>query len=132
MADSFLAQVRRLARELAPASSMPHALVCEATSTFAGAPVRVLPADEAGPAVVVLGALPAESDDGGLAAMSPREREVAALVAQGMTNAAIAARLYVSVATVKDHVHRGLAKTGCRSRTELAARWIRAHGSAGA
>ncbi|HXV61928.1 MAG TPA: response regulator transcription factor [Vicinamibacteria bacterium] len=53
--------------------------------------------------------------------LSSREREVAALVARGLSNKEIAARLFISVATVKDHVHHILSKTGLASRTALAA-----------
>lgn len=49
-------------------------------------------------------------------------REVALLVGEGMTNAAIGARLCLAEDTVKKYVSRVLAATGCRSRTELALR----------
>lgn len=50
----------------------------------------------------------------------PRQVEVARLVADGLTNAAIAARLALSEDTVKKYVSRLLTHTGTRSRTELA------------
>lgn len=53
--------------------------------------------------------------------LSPRERQVAALVARGLTNRMIAAELGISLPTVKDHVHHALAKCGMASRAELAA-----------
>jgi DNA-binding NarL/FixJ family response regulator len=56
--------------------------------------------------------------------LSPREREVAALVAEGLSNKAIARRLGVTIGTVKDHVHRVLAGTGCGSRTAFVARYL--------
>jgi DNA-binding NarL/FixJ family response regulator len=59
--------------------------------------------------------------------LSPRELEVAALVAQGLTNSAIAARLFVSRATVSSHVTHILTKLGFSSRTQIAA-WIVARG----
>jgi DNA-binding NarL/FixJ family response regulator len=59
--------------------------------------------------------------DGPLAALSPREREVAALVADGQTNAQIAARLHLSESTVGKHVSRVLGKLGMSSRTGVAA-----------
>ena len=55
--------------------------------------------------------------------LSDREREVAALVAAGNSNQEIARRLVVTVGTVKDHVHRILAKTGLDSRAKVAAAW---------
>ncbi len=58
--------------------------------------------------------------------LSPREREVAGLVATGLRNKDIALALGISVATVKDHVHRILTKTGSDSRTAVAALWAAA------
>jgi non-specific serine/threonine protein kinase len=58
--------------------------------------------------------------------LSARELEVARLVADGLSNPAIASALFVSVATVKTHVSHILAKLGLDSRTQLA-RWIAGH-----
>lgn len=55
--------------------------------------------------------------------LSPREREVAALVAEGRTNAEIARQLGISEDTVKKHVSRALAAWSVRNRTELTLRW---------
>jgi non-specific serine/threonine protein kinase len=63
-------------------------------------------------------------------ALTPREREVAALVAGGLTNREIAARLYLSVRTVEVHVDHALTKLGFRTRTQLAA-WLHDEGLAG-
>jgi non-specific serine/threonine protein kinase len=52
--------------------------------------------------------------------LTPRETEVASLVADGETNRAIAKRLFVSIRTVETHVQNALVKLGLRSRTELA------------
>lgn len=51
-----------------------------------------------------------------------RENEVAALIAQGQTNAEIAAALFVSEAAVKKHVNSMLSKLGLKNRTQLAKR----------
>ena len=53
-------------------------------------------------------------------ALTEREREVAAEVAQGRSNAEIAARLYMSEATVKAHVSRVMAKLGSANRVQVA------------
>jgi len=52
-----------------------------------------------------------------------RENEVLGLVAEGLTNAQIAERLFLSPRTVDTHVANLLAKTGTRARTELRA-WV--------
>jgi DNA-binding CsgD family transcriptional regulator len=59
-----------------------------------------------------------------LGALSAREREVATLVVAGFRNQHIAEALFISLATVKDHVHSILHKTGFRSRAELIAAWF--------
>jgi predicted ATPase/DNA-binding CsgD family transcriptional regulator len=51
--------------------------------------------------------------------LSPRERELITLVAQGHTNAEIAARLHISVRTVTSHLDRVRDKTGYRRRADL-------------
>lgn len=55
-------------------------------------------------------------------ALTPREVQVAALVARGLSNREVAAKLYLSVRTVEVHVDHVLTKLGLRSRTQLAAR----------
>ncbi|MEU0542452.1 response regulator transcription factor [Nocardia sp. NPDC005978] len=54
-----------------------------------------------------------------LSVLTDREREVMTLVAEGLTNAEIAARLFMSPATARTHVSRILVKLGARDRTQL-------------
>ncbi len=56
-------------------------------------------------------------------ALSARESEVAALMAEGMTNRQIARELFISIATTKDHVHAVLSKTGLPNRAAVASEW---------
>lgn len=52
--------------------------------------------------------------------LNDREREVAVAVGRGLANAEIAAHLFMSVATVKAHVSRVLAKLGLNNRVQIA------------
>ena len=54
-----------------------------------------------------------------LAELTSREREVMALVAEGLTNAEIGERLFMSPATARTHVSLILTKLGARDRTQL-------------
>jgi DNA-binding NarL/FixJ family response regulator len=55
-----------------------------------------------------------------LDALSPREREIAFAVAQGSSNAVIAAQLHLSLATVKGHVSALLTKLSLDNRVQIA------------
>ncbi|MGW7167593.1 response regulator [Streptomyces sp. NPDC054884] len=54
-----------------------------------------------------------------LATLTPREREVLALVGSGLANDEIAERLFVTPVTVKTHANRAMAKLGARDRAQL-------------
>jgi non-specific serine/threonine protein kinase len=68
-------------------------------------------------------------DTGPSTRLTKRERQVADLIAEGLTNQAIADRLVISPRTAQGHVEHILAKLGFTSRTQVAA-WVaeRAHG----
>ncbi|KAB7790938.1 response regulator transcription factor [Bifidobacterium leontopitheci] len=59
--------------------------------------------------------------------LNEREREVAALVAEGLDNREIAHRLYLGEGTVRNRVSSTLDKLGLANRTQLAILWINAH-----
>jgi DNA-binding NarL/FixJ family response regulator len=54
-----------------------------------------------------------------LSALTDREREVMALVAEGLTNDEIGQRLFMSPATARTHVSRAMVKLGARDRAQL-------------
>jgi DNA-binding NarL/FixJ family response regulator len=68
---------------------------------------------------------PRPTADGDAARLSTRERAVVELVARGLSNAAIAAQLSVSVKTVEKHIAAAFAKLNVRSRAQLAAVYTR-------
>jgi DNA-binding NarL/FixJ family response regulator len=55
----------------------------------------------------------------GLDELTPREREVVALVANGLSNQEISGKIYVSPSTVKTHCARAMTKLGARDRAQL-------------
>jgi non-specific serine/threonine protein kinase len=76
-------------------------------------------------AIYALGEQPKSSvqESDSTEALTKRERQVADLVAEGLTNKAIANRLVISQRTVQGHVEHILTKLGFNSRTQIAA-WM--------
>lgn len=76
---------------------------------------------------------PDDSDDSGDTAdsieglLGEREREITALVAEGLDNRDIAARLFLSEGTVRNRISAILDKLGLTNRTQLAILWLNAH-----
>jgi DNA-binding CsgD family transcriptional regulator len=57
--------------------------------------------------------------------LTAREREIALLVADGLTSKEVAERLFLSARTVSNHLQNAYAKLGISKRTELAAALVR-------
>jgi DNA-binding NarL/FixJ family response regulator len=73
------------------------------------------------------GFLADESDGSAVRQLTRRETEIAALVAAGLGNREIAARLFLSKRTVDSHMEHIFTKLGFSSRTQLA-RWVLGQG----
>lgn len=124
LTEAELAALREAAAELALQNGRGirrHALV-RLAATLRSYAISLYGGSRAtDPPVAVVMPLPGRR----FAALTPREREVAALVAHGRSNKEIAAELVISLATVKDHVHSILTKSGLRTRAAVAAEWHR-------
>jgi DNA-binding NarL/FixJ family response regulator len=59
-----------------------------------------------------------------VASSSPRQLEILALVAEGLSNAEIASRLYLGESTVKWHVRKLLRALGAANRAQAVARYL--------
>jgi DNA-binding NarL/FixJ family response regulator len=64
-------------------------------------------------------ATPSLSSADQVAALTPREREIIAMIASGLTADEIADRLFLSPLTVKTHINHAMSKLSLRTRTQL-------------
>jgi DNA-binding NarL/FixJ family response regulator len=65
-----------------------------------------------------------QDEASGPASLTPREREIMNLIAQGLTNGQIAERFVLSEKTVKNHVNRIYSKLDVSNRAQAAAMWL--------
>ena len=112
--------LRAAAEGLSVFDSRVHATLMNAASQAAR------PAQAAERGAAAGGAVPGGPLPDGL---TEREAEILSLIAQGLNNPEIAARLFVSAHTVKSHINRIFAKTGSRDRA-AAIRYAHQHGIA--
>jgi non-specific serine/threonine protein kinase len=89
---------------------------------------RTMPVQQASDlaVAVALGAAPSDADRSDQVPLTPRERQVAALVASGRTNRQIGRVLGISEKTAEVHLHHVMSKLDARSRAEVAA-WAATH-----
>lgn len=80
-----------------------------------------------GPSSVMPAAGAQGGEDPRFAPLTDRERDIAALVAEGLDNREIAGRLYLSEGTVRNRISDILAKTNISNRTKLAVEWLACH-----
>jgi len=120
--DELLQAVRVVARgDALLAPSVTRSLIAAFTSgASAGLGVPAgpgAPGGQIGPGGRPPGSI--RVSDPGVAALTDREREVVTLVAEGLSNEEIAARLVVSPLTAKTHVSRAMTKVNARDRAQL-------------
>lgn len=60
----------------------------------------------------------------GIGSLSSREAEVLSMIADGHSNAGIAAQLYLADKTVKNHITNIYAKLGAASRSDAVSQWL--------
>jgi len=71
----------------------------------------------------------AEAQEDVFAELTPRELEITALVAEGLSNAEIAGRLFLADGTVRNHISTILEKTGLEHRTQIAVMYFKREGA---
>lgn len=118
----------------AAAGEMPARVLRDVTPEGLRSAVRALAASGPAAASGTGGEREEPREPGEAPAITPREMEVIARVAEGLSNREIAGRLGIREQTVKNHLGRIMRKLGVSSRLELAVhavRHLRVHGSSG-
>jgi DNA-binding CsgD family transcriptional regulator len=110
LGDGVVARLWGEGRDMTPETAVARALETPRTGTV---PTQRPPADDR-PPVMASPVTPPST-------LTPREREIAALIARGMSNRGIADELVISPATVARHVTNILTKLGFTSRAQIAA-----------
>jgi predicted ATPase/DNA-binding CsgD family transcriptional regulator len=111
--------LRAMGSDILDAAAFEQAFAEGASYSFDQAVALALGEDEA----VAAPATPRKGAPGGL---TRREREIAALLAEGLSNKEIAARLVISLRTAETHVDHILGKLGMSSRAQVAS-WVAEH-----
>jgi DNA-binding CsgD family transcriptional regulator len=118
-ATGYLAEARHhLARALLERDAPGDVARAASLADKSGRTIDALGLQALGPASVALGERIGTRPPA--AVLSPREEEVASLVAQGLTNPQIAERLVISRRTAQNHVQHILTKLGFSSRSQIA------------
>jgi DNA-binding CsgD family transcriptional regulator len=117
----------RLLLARAIATSEPTAAIAEARGALAGCELlgASRDADEAAAFLRTLGVSAARSGPRGMGRLTKREREVLALLGEGLSNRQIAERLFLTRKTVENHVASVLSKLDLSGRAEAAAYAVR-------
>ena len=122
--SSSLGHLRAIVRRLSDADGTSLSEVVQLARTLqieSGITIDFKATPELGqPLVVVRVPSGAEVPRATMMRLTPREREVAALIADGLSNKQIAKRMAISVGTVKHYVHQILEKTGLQGRVAIA------------
>ncbi|WP_241840062.1 AAA family ATPase [Frankia sp. CcI49] len=136
LAVSAARDADRVARALGMTAYTDRTAALVASLDDAAEPAAGVPPQAGGPADATPGRGPAVAGQGPVVAgqgpavtrpaqatLSPREMQVAQLVAEGLTNRQIAGRLVISERTAQNHVQHILTKLGFRARSQIAA-WV--------
>jgi len=110
------------ARRKAPRDARQHALL-----GYVGGLLAAFELPHTSPGIPPTGGYASGTDQPPLDSLTTREREVLELIAEGISNQEIAAKLFIEVSTVKSYVNRIFRKLGAESRTQAVAEARKLH-----